>query len=450
MCGIWGVFSRNKLGLFPKDIQIAKTMMILTQLRGADSTGVACATLKPNSPARVIKGIGGPNFLTQQGKAWDDFEEIVSTQGKALFGHGRAATVGAIRVKNAHPFKEKGLTFVHNGTIRKGLELTDEVEVDSHALCISIEKQGIVKALEDIDGAWAFFLHDAKDNSILFGRNTERPLFFFERGDMIYFMSSKESLQFVLEHHDVGYNVWPKELSANDIMRFDLETGGVSKLHTMPTQFFFKPPIVYNSEEEIAEPKVPPKVTYHVKQEKHQVAQKFVGEVVGFVVERCIKVTQTLFRWECLGELVGDKNAPRIAVSFYVKSCDIDYLNMWGEATIRSAFVEKESKEEQYVVAHKDIVWEPVVIKSGTKEVTEKEKPFLSTRFGKTITKKVWDNRSQCACCQETLPEDAYKKSHVTATGKVVCEFCIDDLTDFCPGENIEYKLEAVLAGGIQ
>lgn len=446
MCGIWGVFSRNKMGLFAKEIEVAKTMMLLTQLRGADSTGVACVTLKPNNPARVIKGLGGPNFLMQQGKAWFDFEEIITRSGKALFGHGRSATVGSVLVKNAHPFKEKGMTFVHNGTIRSGLELTKEVEVDSHALCISIEKQGIVKALEEVVGAWAFFLHDARDNSIMFGRNRERPLHFFEHQQTVYFMSSKESLQFVLEHHNVAVNVWPKELNANEIFRFDMDTGDVSTVHHFVTPVIsYTPPAVV-----VPDYKAPPKVTYHVKEDKTKTGNALIGKIVGFVVERCVRVTDKLFRWECLGELTGDKNAPRMTVNFYTKDCEIDYLNRWGEATIRSSYVDKDSKEEEYVVAHKDILWEPVVIKSSVKEVTKEPTTFLSTRFGKAIAQDVWDARENCACCQEPLAAEEHERSHITDTGRVVCEYCIDDLTEHCPGENIMYKLETVLAGGIQ
>lgn len=198
MCGIWGIFPDDTKGFFESDMEGFERAMILTSVRGSHSTGIALVANAKERP-KIVKTLGGPAFLLNT-DAWTKIAEFAVKKAKIAFGHGRYATKGEITEKNAHPFVHEHITLVHNGTIHFGLtEHAKEVDtdVDSHALCVAIAKKGLIPALEDVSGAYALIVHDAKEGCIYVVRNEDRPLHRVKVFGKTYIMSAYDATKYL-------------------------------------------------------------------------------------------------------------------------------------------------------------------------------------------------------------------------------------------------------------
>lgn len=185
--------------------------MIVTALRGDDSTGIAMVS-EPKGRPKVFKSVGDPYYVLNN-DAWSKIEEFMDKKAKAVFGHGRSATKGSITVKNAHPFTHKHITLVHNGTINYGLEdehKEGDTDVDSHALCVAIANKGLVSALEGLYGAYAIIVHDANEGKIHIVRNDERPLNRLILPNKHLIMSESEALRFICNRNNLIGTAVPK------------------------------------------------------------------------------------------------------------------------------------------------------------------------------------------------------------------------------------------------
>lgn len=176
MCGIVGVLhfedtftKASDLALFFKQALIADT------LRGEDSTGIMALAQDGTLPETFKKAIPGWDFVNSKTFAhyMRDIEHF-----PMMVGHNRWATMGKVNSLNAHPFQEKHITLVHNGSIRNHRQLTggNLFDVDSQAICNAIATDGINAVAKQMDGAFALVWHDAKEQSFNILRNSERPL----------------------------------------------------------------------------------------------------------------------------------------------------------------------------------------------------------------------------------------------------------------------------------
>ena len=225
MCGIWGVFPKYPKNFVVGDSAVMRQMMVLTSLRGMDSTGIAVIH-DPERAPRTLKMLDGPEGLFMN-QAYAKIEEFWEKSGKAVFGHGRYATKGKINVRSAHPFTHNHVTLVHNGTIHYGLETElakTETKVDSHALCIAIAELGIQEALRRVHGAYAVIVHDAIQKCVYVARNSERPLHSVDLTDKRIIMSEEEALEFIVSRNKLGYDVKVDYFPSEVIYRYDLAT----------------------------------------------------------------------------------------------------------------------------------------------------------------------------------------------------------------------------------
>lgn len=202
MCGLVGVAGN----LYQRDLAVFNNLLIMNQLRGRDSTGVAGMTSGGN--VTMIKRVGGPENIMDA--KW--YDQVVTTGKDCLIGHGRARTVGTISSANAHPFEFPGLVGAHNGTIdhaaRRFLLNEDQYGTDSEALLYTIEMLGLNNAIPQVWGAWALTIYDKTEHSIKFLRNKERSLFYViaESGQTIYWASEYGMLYSALTRNNVAFD----------------------------------------------------------------------------------------------------------------------------------------------------------------------------------------------------------------------------------------------------
>ena len=178
MCGIVGMAGKltfDHKGAF-------KDMLQVSTLRGVDATGVL--RVVANGSMSYLK-LSQPSLEYFNLKGADAAMNPVGA--KVLLGHTRSATIGGNKSHNAHPFiidddkEEQMLGGVHNGTLRgnwrTALVDSNKFDVDSQGLYHNIAAFGVENVLPLVEGAWALVWQDARDNTLNFIRNSERPLY---------------------------------------------------------------------------------------------------------------------------------------------------------------------------------------------------------------------------------------------------------------------------------
>jgi len=169
MCGLIGIASFEKSGLFSDDINIFNDMLIADALRGKDGTGVFAVNAKGQRTG--LKAEGNPyNLLRLPG-----YEKITDVTSQpyvqVLAGHNRFATTGLKDCKSSHPFYHKNITMMHNGTLRKYDLFPQEFAVDSESFTHAVATMGFNEAVTKMEGAYAVVFYDSAKKTLNFARN---------------------------------------------------------------------------------------------------------------------------------------------------------------------------------------------------------------------------------------------------------------------------------------
>lgn len=199
MCGLVGI-----AGTIHGDQEKAfRTLLILDSLRGEHSTGTAF--IRRHTDPLLVKMVGGP-FELFDTSGWD---KGIRTINRALIGHNRYATTGAVNRNNAHPFEYGDVIGAHNGTLqgKHNLEDGNHFQVDSQAFLNHIDKRGLQDAINKVGGAWALTWWNKAESTINFIRNKERTLFLSHSEDerSIYWASEKWMLEVALSRHNIKF-----------------------------------------------------------------------------------------------------------------------------------------------------------------------------------------------------------------------------------------------------
>lgn len=234
MCGIVGIVSHTN----GKDILINGLKRL--EYRGYDSAGIFLADKK-----ELYKAVGP--LVNLEKKVPEN------TFGTLGVGHTRWATHGKATENNAHPHTSQSGRFVlvHNGVLENYLELKETYlkndtfygETDSEVAVHLVEHfantgldtfQAFKKALEVIEGSYAFVLIDNEQSDRLYAAKNKSPMLIglLENGNAVASdaIALLDQTQTFLEVHDLEMAVLTKDtvqlfdLSGNEINRASFET----------------------------------------------------------------------------------------------------------------------------------------------------------------------------------------------------------------------------------
>lgn len=237
MCGIVGLISKSPNGFYQQDLKIFKEMLWADQLRGTDGTGVYWVDHQGN-PTVVKAPTSASVFMEQMLKSQ---EEAIFKTAKIIIGHNRAATKGARTKDNTHPFREKNITLVHNGTLYTHKHLAD-TEVDSHAITHAIAGQGFNRTLKELWGAFALVWFNEQNKHLYLVRNNERPLNIIETKDL-FIISSEPGLAHWIAERNNEKIVTTTDLIPGKLYSFKIDNTTVFKTKEVEFRPEYKPPL---------------------------------------------------------------------------------------------------------------------------------------------------------------------------------------------------------------
>lgn len=202
MCGICGIMS---LGLTGKQVDIFRTLMVFSTLRGFQGSGLGVVYGGKKKPPRYLRSLRTAADLAFSPK----FEELLEGQKNILFGHARWPTKGEETIENVHPHNVKHILGIHNGTMSRiaGTQVPENVS-DSKLLFEAIADKGVEDALDTSFGAYSLVWLDLQKNTLNFLRNHDRPMFFGQIGTdkhthTIAWASEGQFLQAAFARHDI-------------------------------------------------------------------------------------------------------------------------------------------------------------------------------------------------------------------------------------------------------
>jgi len=169
--------------MFSQQVKCFVEGLYIDALRGEDATG-ACLVRNSGAATVIKEATEAVYFLSDE--AWKTMSANAITEGKALLGHNRKATVGGYKDEQAHPFiTDDEFVFFHNGSLHSWKDLGYQTEVDSDALGKHIHKTirsdgDLGEALGKVYGAYACVWYDMVNEKVQMIRNKDRPLWLLE------------------------------------------------------------------------------------------------------------------------------------------------------------------------------------------------------------------------------------------------------------------------------
>lgn len=205
MCGIVGGMSSTlSLGELSK----IKGLMIMSCFRGMFGSG--SMVVVPNKKHLQIL-THKTELCAAELMCDEDFLGAISKSPKIVVTHARAPTKGSNDLEFVHPHRTKHITGVHNGTMHRVMDKTVGAdESDSGAIFAAIAEHGVEQFIKESRGAYSLVWLDAKDGTLNFLRNDQRPMVMASIGwgagtsvSTMYFASELSQLHYVLARDGV-------------------------------------------------------------------------------------------------------------------------------------------------------------------------------------------------------------------------------------------------------
>lgn len=242
MCGIVGLIKTEK-NYGQKNRAMFMDMLYADVVRGHHSTGAF----------KVVKG--AVDWRKAATPAWEFFNlkgvpEFLQALGDASFlcGHNRAATRGAVKNDNAHPFESGHITLVHNGTLHSTHALPGKFDVDSHGIANAIAEFGIEKASPKLDGPYSLVWYNSEDKTLNLLRNKDRPMYLGYHKDFVMFGSEAGLLRWIAGRYGFALDK-VEETDVHKVYSFE-EGSGVPSVKTVDAYRFqtvYKTPSCYGN-----------------------------------------------------------------------------------------------------------------------------------------------------------------------------------------------------------
>lgn len=177
-------------------------LMVVNTLRGWQGAGVAMVNTATQSPIMICRS----RFTATDLVLSQQYETFLKKGTKRLLaGHCRWPTKGNQTIENIHPHSFEHITLTHNGTMhyingKYFIDYKADGKSDTAILCEEIAQHGIQSVMRKSRGAWSLVVLNAKDKTISFLRNKERPLYFAwpSKGVRTTMFWSSEELQLQL------------------------------------------------------------------------------------------------------------------------------------------------------------------------------------------------------------------------------------------------------------
>jgi hypothetical protein len=238
MCGLAGVASTERRVKDAERKSAFSQLLHAASWRGRDATGVACVKiLDVKEPAIVYKkAIQAADFTDMEHYRrlmhnFDDYGFVI--------GHARSSTSDGWNLadQNAHPFQYDDVTMVHNGTIRNHRVISGtgfDHPVDSAHVAYALSQEAdSAKVLSRLMGPFALVWHDARDGTLNFAKNHDKPLFFCftQKENTMFWGSELEAIYAVLCRHGIKIDGKFKHCTAFQQLKFRVDNlRGFTKL----------------------------------------------------------------------------------------------------------------------------------------------------------------------------------------------------------------------------
>lgn len=208
MCGIIGYYGLTTGTQYSDKRKFMLDGLYITALRGQESTGIALLPKQKGVAPEVYKrALSGADFIEKK-NTLRLLSNITSSNG--VLGHNRSSTKGAVMDENSHPFQYKHITLVHNGTVQNAEWLLSkksqaESNVDSAHVAWAFAEAEPDDLLEKMTGGYSLVWWDARDATLHFARNTEKPMYWVvsENTDSMYFASELGMLRMLVDRNNL-------------------------------------------------------------------------------------------------------------------------------------------------------------------------------------------------------------------------------------------------------